>query len=470
MSASDKRPQLQFLGGAGTVTGSKYLISFHGESLLLECGLFQGLKELRKRNWQPPPFRPASLRAVILSHAHIDHSGYLPRVVREGFDGPVFCTRGTSELLSVLLPDAGRIQEEDAEYANRKGFSKHHPALPLFDENDARRSLRLVKPKGYDRAFDATDWCRVTFRPAGHIFGSATVELDIASEPVTRVIFSGDLGRWGRPIIKDPELISSPDRYDLLMLESTYGDRTHPIDRADEELADAISTVVGRRGVLVIPAFAVGRTQELLWRINELIEDGTIPSLPVFIDSPMASDVTEIYRRHREEYDPSMRELIEEGERPLSRSNFVFVRRREESIELNRRSGPMIIIAGSGMATGGRVLHHLKHRLGDSANMILLVGYQAAGTRGRSLKEGAERIKLHGRTIPVRAEVRVIAGLSAHADRRDIDRWLDAFTEPPRRTMLVHGEPQASAALAQHLQATRSWAVETAAFQQRIVL
>ena len=470
MSSTEGRPQLQFLGGAGTVTGSKYLITHRRQSMLLECGLFQGLKKLRLRNWKAPPFRAAALRAVVVSHAHIDHTGYLPRLVREGFDGPIYCTHGTAELLEVLLPDAGRIQEEDAEYANRKGFSKHRPALPLFDERDARRTLRLLEKIRYDRPAEVTSWCRLLFRPAGHIFGSATVELQFDSQPPGRLLFSGDLGRWGRPIIKDPERVDGDTLYDLLLLESTYGDRVHPPDRADDELADAVNTTVKRHGVLVIPAFAVGRTQEVLWRLDRLMDGGRIDSIPVYIDSPMAVDVTDIYRRHPEEHDLDMRLLVQEGGRPLSRGNFTFVADRNASIAINDRSGPMIIIAGSGMATGGRVLHHLKHRVGDPANMVLLVGYQAEGTRGRSLQDGAPRIKLHGRWIPVRAEVRTLEGLSAHADRHDIDRWLDALRHPPRRTFLVHGEPHASEALRDHLVAQRGWPVEIARPDQRIIL
>ncbi len=449
------------------MTGSKYWIRHRGQSLLLECGMFQGLKSLRLRNWEDPPFRSAQLAAVVLSHAHIDHSGYLPRVVREGFRGSVFCTHGTKDLLQILLPDAGRIQEEDAEYANRKGFSRHKPAQPLFSEEDARQALKLLKGKPYHRLFEVTPWCHVLFRPAGHIFGSAIVELQIDADPPVRLVFSGDLGRWGRPITKDPELVP---RADLLMLESTYGDRRRQPKRTNRELAAAVQRVVRQRGVLIIPAFAVGRTQEILWRLDRLERQGDIPSIPVFIDSPMATDVTGIYCHRPDEHDLQMQELMARGECPLRRDDYVFVRTREESKALNRRGGPMIIVAASGMATGGRVLHHLEQRLPHPENIVLLVGYQAAGTRGRSLLDGAETVKIHGRHVPVRAAVEKLDGLSAHADQGDIDRWLDGFQQPPARVFLVHGEPEAARGLAEHLTQSRDWNVEVARDEQQIVL
>ncbi len=464
---SDSRPTLQFLGGAETVTGSKYLIRHRGQQLLLECGMFQGVKSLRLRNWQDPPFRPAKLAAVVLSHAHIDHSGYLPRVVREGFDGTVFCTHGTEELLQIMLPDAGRIQEEDAEYANRKGFSRHKPAEPLFDEDDANRALKLIKGKPYHKSFPVTPWCQVLFRPAGHIFGSATVELQIEADPPVRLVFSGDLGRWGRPITKDPELVP---RADILMLESTYGNRLHSVDRASEELAEVVRDVVDRNGVLIIPAFAVGRTQEVLWRLDQLMRQGKIPELPVFVDSPMATDVTQIYCRNPQEHDLQMQELMAQDHCPFKRSNVVFVRSRDESKALNRRAGPMVIVAASGMATGGRVLHHLRQRLPDPNTTVCLVGYQAVGTRGRALADGVESVKVHGRQVPVRATIAKLDGLSAHGDQADIDRWLDGFKSPPHRVFLVHGEPEAAEDLAGHIKQQRGWSVEVAHDEQQIVL
>ncbi len=464
---TSKRPTLRFLGGAGTVTGSKYWIRHRGQSLLLECGLFQGLKKLRLRNWEDPPFRCAQLAAVVISHAHIDHSGYLPRIVREGFEGPIYCTHGTGELLEILLPDAGRIQEEDAQYANRKGFSRHKLALPLFSETDAKRTLKFVRGKPYHRRIEVTPWCHVVFRPAGHIFGSATVELQIDADPPVRLVFSGDLGRWGRPITKDPELVP---RADVLLLESTYGDRRHELQRTDEELAQVVRRVQRQRGVLIIPAFAVGRTQEVLWRLDRLERQGKIPSLPVYIDSPMATDVTQLYCRHPEEHDLPMQQRIADGTCPLGRDDYVFVRSRDASKALSRRKGPMIIVAASGMATGGRVLHHLEKRLPHPENVVLLVGYQASGTRGRSLLEGAETVKIHGRRIPVRASVEQLVGLSAHADQADIDRWLDGFEKPPERVFLVHGEPESARGLARHLTESRGWPVEVARDQQQIML
>lgn len=464
---NDSRPTLQFLGAAGTVTGSKYLIRFRKQQLLMECGLFQGMKSLRERNWEDPPFRTNRLTAVILSHAHIDHSGYLPRIVREGYHGPVFCSPGTRELLHVLLPDAGRIQEEDAEYANRKGYSKHHPAQPLFSERDAKRSLRLLRGRPYFKSFEVIKGCHATLRPAGHIFGSATIQLDFQCDPAVRLVFSGDLGRWGRPITKDPVLVHSAD---VLMVESTYGNRRHPLDRADDELAEVVHTIVRRKGVLVIPAFAVGRTQEIMWRLDRLEHDKRIPRVPVYIDSPMATDVTEIYCRHPEEHDLEMQELMQAGACPLARVDYRFTRSREQSKALNRKKGPIIIIAGSGMATGGRVLHHLEQRLPDPRNVVLLAGYQAEGTRGRALLDGATTLKMHGRHVPVRAEVAVLDGLSAHADQADIDRWLDGFEKPPRQVYLVHGEPKAASALAAHIREQRGWTVTPAEDQRTVSL
>lgn len=465
--ASGQHPTLQFLGGAGTVTGSKYLIRSEGRQVLLDCGLFQGMKELRLRNWQKPPFQPSDVDAVVLSHAHIDHSGYLPLLVRQGFRGPIFCTRATRSLLRIMLPDAAHIQEEEAAYANRKGFSKHHPAEPLYTGRDAHNALKLIKPRDYGTSFSALDGVEVKFRRAGHILGSATIELQLGQDNPLTLVFSGDLGRWGRPMIRDPELVPAAD---VLLVESTYGDRTHPAVDASEELARVVNEAEQRGGALLIPAFAVGRTQELIWRLSELEEAGLIPELPVYVDSPMAANVTDIFCQHPEDHDIEMQLLMDEHRCPLCCKPYTFIRSPVDSKALNDVKGPAIIIAASGMATAGRIIHHLKRRLPDRRTTILLVGFQAAGTRGRSLQEGATTLRMHGQNVPVRAAIETIDGLSAHADRQEILRWLKGFAEPPRHTYIVHGEPNAASSLQNLIETELRWNVSVAKDQQVVDL
>jgi metallo-beta-lactamase family protein len=448
-------PTLTFLGAAGTVTGSKFLIRANGRQLLLDCGLFQGLKTLRLRNWAPPRFAPAELDAVVLSHAHIDHSGYLPVLARRGFRGPILCTAGTQDLLRVLLLDAAKLQEEEAGAANRYGYSRHQPALPLFTAEDAERALALTTARSYGEPSAVSAGVSALFRRAGHILGAATVELRVGD---TTLVFSGDLGRWGRPILRDPELVRSAD---VLLVESTYGDRTHAPD-PEGALARIVHEAVGRGGALVIPAFAVGRAQELLWTLRQLEDTGRIPVLPVYLDSPMAIDVTDIYGRHPEDHDLDMSALVDQKRSPLACQRFHLVRTPQESKALNALHGPMIVISASGMATGGRVLHHLKRRLPDPETTVLLVGFQAADTRGRKLEDGARQLQIHGESVPVRATVERLDGLSAHADREDILRWLAAFTRPPRQTWVVHGEPAAATSLADAMRARLGWRVDVA--------
>ncbi len=449
--------QLTFLGGAGTVTGSKHLVEADGQRILLDCGLFQGLKALRRRNWEPPGFEAKEIDAVVLSHAHLDHSGYLPLLVRRGFRGPIHCTGGTKDLLRVLLLDAARLAEEDAARANRYGYTKHRPALPLYTQDDAERTLGLLTAHGYGEPFAAADVGTVLYRRAGHILGSATVDLEIAGRGA-RLVFSGDLGRWGRPILRDPELVPAAD---VLLVESTYGGRSHPPD-SDDALVRIITETAHRGGAVIVPAFAVGRTQELIWTIRRLEEAGRLPLLSVYIDSPMAIDVTRIYCLHPEDHDLDMETLMDEKRCPLCCRSYHLVRTVVESKALNDRSGPMVIIAGSGMATGGRVLHHLKRRLPDQRNTVLLCGYQAAGTRGRSLQEGARTERIHGQDIPVRARVETIDGLSAHADQGEILRWLRGFERAPRQTYVVHGEPGPAHALAAAIVAELGWSAKPA--------
>jgi metallo-beta-lactamase family protein len=452
---------LTFLGAAGTVTGSKHLLTFGDRRVLLDCGLFQGLKSLRLRNWAPLPGGAANPDAVVLSHAHLDHSGYLPLLARNGFAGPIYATAATADLLSLLLPDSAKLQEADAERANRRRYTKHAPALPLYTRRDAERALELTQPRGYGQPFAIGPGLDVTFRPAGHIMGSATVEVAIATggDAPTRLVFSGDLGRWDRPIIRDPELVPEAD---VLLVEGTYGDRTHALDPADH-LARVVTETAHRGGAVIVPSFAVGRTQELIWTLRQLEEAQRIPLVAVYVDSPLGAAVTDLYCRHLDEHDLEMSALRDAARSPLSCRLYHVVASVDESKRLNAMPGPSVIIAGSGMATGGRVLHHLKHRLPDHRNTVLLVGYQAEGTRGRALQEGARAIKIHGETIPVRARVETIDGLSAHADRNEILRWLRGFRRPPACTYVVHAEPRAAAALARTIEIELGWTAAVAA-------
>jgi metallo-beta-lactamase family protein len=452
-SAPSSDATLTFHGAAGTVTGSKHLVSSAGEEVLLDCGLFQGLKARRLRNWEPPPFDPRAIRSVVLSHGHLDHSGYLPLLVRQGFRGPIHCTPGTADLLRVVLMDSAHIQEEDTERANRYGYTKHSPALPLYGVDDVYEMLGHVRLHGYGDRFEVARGMRALFRRAGHILGSATVDLEIDQPRPVRLVFSGDLGRWGRPILRDPELVPSAD---VLMIESTYGDRVHAAD-AEDRLVRVITETTRRGGAVIVPAFAIGRTQELLWVLRKLEDSGRLPEIPVYVDSPMANAVTDIYCRHPEDHNVAMKALMDEKRCPLSSGGHHVVRTAQESKGLNSKAGPMVIIAGSGMATGGRVLHHLKHRLPDARNTVLLVGFQAEGTRGRSLEQGAQEIKIHGEFVPVRASVETLQGLSAHADQLEILRWLGGFEKPPARTYVVHGEPGPAATLARVITEKLGW-------------
>jgi metallo-beta-lactamase family protein len=451
---------LEFLGATGTVTGSKYRVAQGKHAILVDCGLFQGYKQLRLRNWAPLPFDAASLDSVVLTHAHLDHSGYLPLLVRNGFRGPIYCTDATRELCQILLPDSGRIQEEDAEHANRHRYSKHHPALPLYTEADAVRSLQYFEPRPYHAEFEAAEGIGASFHPAGHLLGSAMVRINAAG---SSILFSGDLGKPDDLLMRPP--VPPPSAIDVLVVESTYGDRQHePVDPIDQ-LGTIIRRVVDRGGVVVIPAFAVGRTQTLLYCIHRLKLRGVLPeNLPVFLNSPMAIDATRLYRRHSDEHRLNAEEC-EAVWRVARMVNTV-----EESKALNQRSGPMIIIAGSGMATGGRVIHHLKAFAPDPKNAIVLAGFQAGGTRGASLLAGADAIKIHGEYVPVRAEVVALSNLSAHADYTQILEWLRGFGQAPRRTFVTHGELAAADAMRRHIQDTLGWNVEVPEYRDRITL
>ncbi len=452
---------LSFLGAAGGVTGSKFLIGYRTQRFLLDCGLFQGLKELRTRNWEPPAFDVNRLTAIILTHAHIDHSGYLPRLVARGYRGPVYATAATCDILRILLLDAAHLQEEEAHYANKKGYSKHSPALPLYTVEDAERALHLLRPTqiGEEVQLGAGIW--VGFSRSGHILGAASVKIHCDMGGRTKFfVDSGDLGRYGRPILKDPETVKKAD---WLMVESTYGDRHHP-EHPEIELAKIIHEVGDCAGSLIIPSFAVGRTQELIYTIKNLEDENKIPALPVHLDSPMAINATEIYSHHPEEHDLDMLRLRNRERDPLRSRHFFLHRTQEESKLLNALSGPFILLSSSGMATGGRILHHLRQRLPDPKATILFVGYQAEGTRGRHLQEGAQEVKMLGQRIPVRAKIRTIDGFSAHADQAEILRWLQGFERPPQKTFVVHGEAEPANALAQAIRERLRWNVETPAF------
>jgi metallo-beta-lactamase family protein len=456
---------LTFLGGAGgTVTGSKHLLENGSQRLLLDCGLFQGLKALRERNWAPPPVDPRTLDAVILSHAHIDHSGYLPRLCRDGFAGPVYCTRGTRDLLNVMLPDAAHLQEEEADFANRHHTSRHDPALPLYTTEDAARALARVEAVDFGRRFEPTPGVTAAFTPSGHILGAGLVTCAIGAR---RVVFSGDLGRYGVPIMVDPRPVAEAD---VLLVESTYGNRVHPPDDPTGRLVAAVRRAADRKGWLLIPAFAVGRAQEILYDLRRLEADGRIPSLPVHLDSPMAIQATVIYASHPEEHDPELRRAAREGARPFAPRRFHLSRTVVDSKALNDAAGPGIIVAGSGMATGGRILHHLKRLLPDPDTTVLFVGYQAAGTRGRRLREGATEVRMLGVTVPVRAEIMASDAYSAHADREEILRWLGGFQRPPGITYIVHGEPEAADGLREAIESRLGWRAAVAADGQRVTL
>lgn len=460
---------LQFLGATGTVTGSKYLLTAGDKRLMIDCGLFQGLKALRLRNWDAPPINPASVNWLALTHAHIDHSGYLPRFVKAGYAGPVYATDGTADLLRILLPDSARLQEEDAEFANRKGYSKHSPALPLYTELDADDALRRVHPVHYNQVVDLDSAFSIEFISAGHILGSSFVDVrtKAADDRPIKILFSGDVGRYDEPILKDPTPV---DQADYLLVESTYGDRQHDNEDPKSRLADIINRTTDRGGKVIIPAFAVGRTQLVIYYIRELEDEGRIPVLPVAVDSPMAVSATRLYVRHKEDHDLDMQKLDAAHRNAIATRNFHMVENRGGSKALDAQGGPGIIISASGMATGGRILHHLAHYLPDPNCTVVFVGYQAQGTRGQRLERGEKEIKIHGEMIPVNASIESIGSLSAHADSVEIMRWLSGFKEPPRQTYIVHGEPEAAEALRQRISKELGWNVTVPSYKQTVEL
>jgi metallo-beta-lactamase family protein len=459
--------KLTFLGAAGTVTGSKYLIEAEGKRLLVDCGLFQGLKQLRLRNWDTLAEKPSSVDWCVLTHAHLDHAGYLPRFVRDGFRGPIYADGATIELCNILLPDSARLQEEDARHAEPHGYSKHAPPQPLYSQAEVEPVLKAFREIPRSGPFTISPQFTVRPHDAGHILGSSSIELTITeSGRKTVVLFSGDVGRYDQPILKNPE---APPRCDVLLCESTYGDREHPSDSAEDALADVVNRVAKRGGVIVIPAFAVGRTQTIMYIVRKLEGANRIPRLPVYIDSPMAINVTGLYLRHHEDHDLTFTNEEHNGN-PLDAHTVHYMRAVEDSKKINDVRTPAIIISASGMATGGRVLHHLAQRAPDRRNAILLVGFQAAGTRGRSLEEGAKTLRIHGEDVPIAAEVVNLRQFSAHAGKSELLRWLAGLPAPPRQTYLVHGEPAASAALKSAIELNFRWRVALPEYLQTVDL
>ncbi len=459
---------IAFWGGAGTVTGSKYLVESNGSRVLVDCGLFQGFKELRERNWQEPPFDPRSLNAVLITHAHIDHTGYLPRLVKQGFHGPVYCSRGTADLLKILLPDSGRLQEEDADYRNRHNLTKHKPALPLYTEKDAYASLELIEPvDNTGETLEVAPGIRAGFRVAGHILGSSLVLLEL-EHVGRRVLFSGDLGHYDQPIIRDPV---PPPPCDYLLVESTYGDRLHDPEDPKVALARIINDAVHRDAPVLIPAFAVGRTQEIVYLIRELEDEKAIPVLPVTVDSPMAAATTAAYSRRTEEHDEEYASILREKRHPLRTHSMSTASSRQESKRLNNAEGARVIISASGMMTGGRVLHHAMRLVPNPEATIVFVGFQAAGTTGRRIQDGEPEVKIMGQWIPVRCRVAKIGGFSAHADYGEILKWLEGMESGiPSRTFLTHGEPEAANAMAGHIRERFGWNVHVPQYGEQVEL
>ncbi|MET0777427.1 MAG: MBL fold metallo-hydrolase [Pseudomonas mandelii] len=450
--------RMTFLGAAGTVTGSKYLLEHRDQHVLIDCGLFQGYKQLRLHNWDPFQLPVRDLQAIVLTHAHLDHSGYLPVLARNGYRGPVYATPATCELVKILLRDSGRLQEEEAEFANRHGFSKHAPALPLYTEQDAERALKLLHPVELHHRVTIVPGLSILLRGAGHILGAATVE--IVADGIT-LVCSGDLGRPNDPLMFAPETI---EQTDYLLIESTYGDRRHPEESPEKQLAEVITHTALRHGITLVPSFAVGRAQLLMYHLYRLKQQHAIPDLPIYLNSPMATDVTRLYQRFRSEH----RLSLEDCEGMCQGTHFV--RATRDSIELDQQRTPAVIIAASGMATGGRVLHHLKALAPNPLNTLLIPGFQAGGTRGAQIIAGAPSVRIHGKEVPIRAEVVPMETLSAHADADEIIEWLRGFKRPPKHTYVVHGEPNASDVLRRRISLELGWSVSVPEYRDSVEL
>ncbi len=464
--------KITFYGGVGTVTGSKYLLESNGKKVLVDCGLFQGLRELRDRNWADQPFDPTELDAVVITHAHIDHSGFLPRIVKLGFSGPVFTSGGTADLLKILLPDSGRLQEEEADYRNRHKLSKHSPALPLYDEADAKAALELLKPVKNDGvANEICEGFKASFVVAGHILGASQVLIEMENARETgesvKFLFSGDLGHYDQPILKDP---APPPACDYLMSESTYGNRLHGDVSSDIHFARIINEAYKRDAPILIPAFAVGRTQEILYMIRELEDEGKIPSMPVYVDSPMASKATQVYNRWSAEHDNEYASILAKKVHPLKTDWMTTTTSRDQSIKLNDLKGNRIIISASGMISGGRVLHHAMRVLPNENATVIFVGFQAAGTTGRRVQDGESEVRIMKSWIPVRCHVEKVQGFSAHADWKAVLRWLSGLPNAPKMVFTTHGEPEAAEAMAGHIRDKFGWNVVVPKFEQEVEL
>ena len=464
--------KITFYGGVGTVTGSKYLLENNGRRILVDCGLFQGFAELRHRNWDDPPFDPASIDAVIITHAHIDHTGYLPRLVKLGFSGPVYTSKASADLLKILLPDSGRLQEEEADFRNRHQLTSHAPALPLYDEKDARDALKLLQPVANDgKNVEVIEGIQASFMVAGHIMGASLVLVEMANArpdgESIRFLFSGDLGHYDQPIVKDP---APPPACDYLMCESTYGNRLHGDVSTADQMTRIVNEAVSRNGPILIPAFAVGRTQEVLYLIRELEEEKRIPVLPVIVDSPMAAQATQVYNRWHEEHDEEYASILARKQHPLRTTAMTTASSRDESKRLNDMRGPRIIISASGMMTGGRVLHHAVRMLPMENATVVFVGYQAAGTTGRKIQDGERLVKIMKTMVDVNCRVEKIEGFSAHADWKAVIRWLEGLPNTPKTVFTTHGEPEAAEAMAGHIRERFGWNVIVPEYQESVEL
>ncbi|MBY0272622.1 MAG: MBL fold metallo-hydrolase [Alphaproteobacteria bacterium] len=449
---------IQFIGATGTVTGSKYLLNAEGQKILVDCGLFQGLKELRLRNWASLPLNPAEIKCVFLTHAHIDHTGYVPLLVKNGFRGKIYCSHGTLELCKILLPDSGYLQEEDANFANRHGFSKHKPALPLYTLKEAEESLKYFHPLDFDAPYELGKDLSFTLFPAGHILGASMIQV---KDKERTLLFTGDLGRPNDLIMKPPRTV---EKTDYLVLESTYGDRIHGAEDPKDEIAKVINRTAARGGVTIIPSFAVGRAQAVLYIVDQLKHEKKIPDIPVYLDSPMARDATDLYCAFGDEHRLSTKECT------LMCRVAKVINTQDESKALDEKQIPKIIVTASGMATGGRVVHHLKAFVFDLRNTVLFVGYQAAGTRGEAMVNGVERIKMHGEMFPVHAEIVKLDSLSAHADSEEIMAWLKNFKHAPKEVFLTHGEPSQAEALRSKITDKFKWKCRIPQYLERVDL
>ncbi len=456
--------ELSFLGAAGTVTGSKFLIRSEQQSLLIDAGLFQGERSWREKNWDTPPIELEKLKAVLLTHAHLDHVGMLPRYYRLGLRCPVYCTKATLELAQIVLPDSGRLQEEEVDFRRRKGRSRHKEPQALYTEADAKGALTLLKQVQFKQQVEVLKGVQAEWTPMGHILGAGAISVQVANQ---RLTFTGDIGRYHVPIHRDPEGLTLGN---LLVMETTYGGRDHPSEDPRDALARIVNETVRKKGVLLVPSFAIGRTQLLLYYLRELQEQAVIPDIPVIIDSPMATDATVVYSNNPRDYDEDTLGIVRKHKKPFQPRRTHYTRDREESKRLNKISDSMIVIAGSGMLNGGRILHHLYHRISDPRTTVLLVGYQPPGGRGDWMRSGADSIRIFGEELPLRAEVEEISGLSAHADRSELLRWCRSCKGRPDKVFLVHGEPDQARAWQDTVQRELQWNAEVASYLQKVEL